>query len=76
MQWLQRLAPNGGCPGAVAAKASFKRRLEGGGLQTNILWDQLTVWEHFLLYAAIKGIPGGAWGARAKSSAEEMVQVG
>ena len=43
--------------------------------QQNVLFPRLTVQEHLLLYAAVKGISGGHGGAAASAAASHMLQV-
>lgn len=43
--------------------------------QSNVMYGQITVLEHLRMYAAIKGIPGGAWSPTAVQAAEEMMNV-
>ncbi len=43
--------------------------------QSNVFYGNLRVIENLQLYAAIKGIPGGAWSPAAVQAAEEMLQV-
>ena len=43
--------------------------------QSNVMYGALTVIEHLQIYAAIKGIPGGAWSVAAVQAAEAMIEV-
>ena len=44
--------------------------------QQNVLYNDLTVWEHLLLFAAIKGMPGGPFGPEAAHAASAILEVG
>ena len=60
---------------SMAAAPAQARQFLGFCPQQNVLFPRLTVREHLLLYAAIKGIPGGHWGKAAAAAATHMLQV-
>jgi ABC-type multidrug transport system ATPase subunit len=59
----------------VMRAAAHARRYIGYCPQQNVLFGSLTVWEHLLLFAAIKGLPGGAFGAAAAAAGQHIMQV-
>lgn len=59
----------------VQRSAPAARRHIGYCPQQNVLFGGLTVWEHLLLFGAIKGLPGGAFGAPAVAAAAHIMQV-
>lgn len=59
----------------VQRAAAHARRHIGYCPQQNVLFGGLTVWEHLLLFGAIKGLPGGAFGAPAAAAAAHIMQV-
>ena len=58
----------------ISAPAQARQHL-GFCPQQNVFFSRLTVQEHLLLYAAIKGIPGGFRGQGASAAASHMLQV-
>lgn len=60
---------------SMVTSAPAARQCLGFCPQQNILFGQLTAREHLLLYAAIKGLPGGYRGAIAREAADAMLQV-
>ena len=61
---------------SMASAPAQARQHLGFCPQQNVLFSRLTVQEHLLLYAAIKGIPGGFRGQGASAAASHMLQVG
>lgn len=62
---------------SITKEAAAARRHLGYCPQQNVLFPQLSVWEHLLLYSAVKAIPGGAFGAETAAASEEiMIAVG
>lgn len=59
----------------VLRAAAHARQHIGYCPQQNVLFGSLTVWEHLLLFAAIKGLPGGAFGDAATAAGEHIMQV-
>ena len=55
--------------------AADVRRHVGYCSQHESLSGTLTVWEHVLLFAAIKGIPGGVFGTPARDAGRDMLKV-
>lgn len=51
------------------------RRYLGFCPQSNVLYEGLTVVEHLQLYAAVKGIAGGAFGKKAAKAASKAMTV-
>ena len=59
----------------VMRGAAHARRHIGYCPQQNVLFGGLTVWEHLLLFAAIKGLPGGAFREAAAAAALHIMRV-
>ena len=60
---------------SMASAPAQARQHLGFCPQQNVLFPRLTVQEHLLLYAAVKGIPGGHGGTAASTAASHMLQV-
>ena len=61
---------------SMASCAPAARQCLGFCPQQNILFSRLTAREHLLLFAAIKGLPGGYGGEVARDAADAMLEVG
>lgn len=43
--------------------------------QSNVMYGRLSVLEHLQIYAAVKGLHGGAWSTATLRAAEEIIEV-
>lgn len=60
----------------VLQSAAHARQHIGYCPQQNVLLPSLTVWEHLLLFCAIKGLAGGAFGETAAAASAHIMEVG
>ncbi|KAK9829531.1 hypothetical protein WJX72_006343 [[Myrmecia] bisecta] len=60
---------------SVLREPGHARQYLGYCPQQNVQFGQLTVGEHLLLYAAVKRIPGGAFGGPAAAAAQEIMEA-
>jgi hypothetical protein len=60
----------------VLQAAAHARQHIGYCPQQNVLFSSLTVWEHLLLFCAIKGLVGGAFSDTAAAASKHIMQVG
>lgn len=59
----------------VLRAAAHARQHIGYCPQANVLFGSLTVWEHLLLFCAIKGNSGGAFSRSAEAASSEIMEV-
>ena len=59
----------------VLRAAAHARQHIGYCPQANVLFGSLTVWEHLLLFCAIKGISGGAFSPAAEAASADIMEV-
>jgi ABC-type multidrug transport system ATPase subunit len=59
----------------VLRAAAHARQHIGYCPQANVLFGSLTVWEHLLLFCAIKGLSGGAFSAAANAASAQIIEV-
>ncbi|CAL8463070.1 g2604 [Coccomyxa elongata] len=59
----------------VLRAAAHARQHIGYCPQANVLFGSLTVWEHLLLFCAIKGISGGAFSRAAEAASSQIMEA-
>ena len=59
----------------VHSAAAHARQHIGYCPQANVLFGSLTVWEHLLLFCAIKGLSSGAFGPAATAASHDIMQA-
>ena len=59
----------------VHSAAAHARQHIGYCPQANVLFGTLTVWEHLLLFCAIKGLSSGAFGPAAAAASQDIMQA-
>ena len=59
----------------VHSAAAHARQHIGYCPQANVLFGTLTVWEHLLLFCAIKGLSSGAFSLAAAAASTDIMQV-
>lgn len=59
----------------VMRAAAHARQHIGYCPQANVLFGSLTVWEHLLLFCAIKGLSGGAFSQAADAASAQIIEV-
>ncbi len=59
----------------VHSAAAHARQHIGYCPQANVLFGTLTVWEHLLLFCAIKGLSSGAFSPAAAAASTDIMQV-
>lgn len=73
------LRPSGGSCSVMGhdmhSAAAHARQHIGYCPQANVLFGSLTVWEHLLLFCAIKGLASGAFGPEAAAASHDIMQV-
>ena len=59
----------------VHSAAAHARQHIGYCPQANVLFGSLTVWEHLLLFCAIKGLSSGAFSPAAAAASRDIMQA-